>query len=144
MQRLIDAGADLDEQDRMGHTPLHVAAAESQTACVEMLLRQGADVNAACGPGQFEQTALHLAVSASSVACVQALLVGGASRSIPDQNGHDVLQLAVDEEARSAQRAEAEHRTGDYKVSVQGSVDLWKQSKEVLHLLRSRPHKSKH
>jgi len=30
VQRLIDAGADLDEQDRMGHTPLHVAAGSEE------------------------------------------------------------------------------------------------------------------
>ena len=30
MQRLIDAGWDLDEDDAMGHTPLHVAAGSEE------------------------------------------------------------------------------------------------------------------
>jgi ankyrin repeat protein len=30
MQRLIDAGWDLDEVDAMGHTPLHVAAGSEE------------------------------------------------------------------------------------------------------------------
>ena len=45
--RLIAAGADLQLASKDGSTPLHVAAEGGSQACTEMLLRAGAQLNAA-------------------------------------------------------------------------------------------------
>ena len=42
-QLLIDAGADVNLQDREGYTPMHMAAGYMQTSAMQQLLEAGAD-----------------------------------------------------------------------------------------------------
>lgn len=53
---LVRKGAEVNTQDRVGQTPLHVAAAKNATDCVKVLLPHLHNVNVAdC----FGRTALH-------------------------------------------------------------------------------------
>jgi len=69
---LIQAGADVNELDKDGLTPLVAAAWNGSTEMVSALLAAGADANAA------EGAALQSAALNGNLATVQALLEGGA------------------------------------------------------------------
>jgi ankyrin repeat protein len=87
VQLLLDRGADVDAQDRFGHTPLHLVSqdvdfprlgfdiAAIKTTCM-LLLDSGAGVNRRDGNGQ---TPLHLATMCGCCAIVQLLLGRGAA-----------------------------------------------------------------
>ena len=58
VRRLLSEGADVNDVDEQGHTPLMVASWNGNVEIVDMVLAAEANVNAACDTGQ---TALHLA-----------------------------------------------------------------------------------
>ena len=58
IQRLINAGAEIENTDRTGQTALHKAARTGSSGIVELLLKNGADINASNKEGT---TALHIA-----------------------------------------------------------------------------------
>ena len=78
VSRLIAAGEDLEERDRIG-TPLHHAAARGQAAVVALLLEAGADPNALT---RYGATALHRAAWRGDRASVERLLAAGADPGI--------------------------------------------------------------
>lgn len=45
LQRLLDAGADIDAADRAGFTALHFAAQQNALEALELLLRAGAEID---------------------------------------------------------------------------------------------------
>ncbi|KAF9529238.1 hypothetical protein CPB83DRAFT_852915 [Crepidotus variabilis] len=52
---LIEHGADLDARDRNGFTPLHFAVLASSTACADLLVKAGADVEVVNSLGKTAQ-----------------------------------------------------------------------------------------
>ena len=60
---LLEAGANIQESDKNGVTPLHHAVRFRSPAAVETLLRHGAAVNQACR--RSGSTALHRAVTST-------------------------------------------------------------------------------
>lgn len=46
MERLIEKGADVNSEDKLGQTPLHVAAIKAIESIVRFLLKKGANINA--------------------------------------------------------------------------------------------------
>jgi ankyrin repeat protein len=81
---LIEQGADVDEKDQFGNTPLHLALRYPDM--VRLLLDSGADVNARNAMGN---TPLHLAVTDERV--VEMLLDAGAQ--VNARNGLDKSPL---------------------------------------------------
>lgn len=65
--------------------PLHAAAMSGGAACVKLLLRAGASVNAADVVGD---TALHRACLFGKRDCIEALLNGGANWTTRNPRGH--------------------------------------------------------
>ena len=89
---LLQKGADVNQVDSDGFTPLHHAIARSNTALVELLLKHGADVHAVNKHGQ---TALHLAAARSKLQNVELLLKAGAKIETKDKYKHTPLHYAV-------------------------------------------------
>ncbi|MDE3000877.1 MAG: ankyrin repeat domain-containing protein [Gemmatimonadota bacterium] len=86
---LVDAGADVNAQDRDKKTPLHVASGEGQIAAISALIEAGADPNGL--PGQV--TPIYSAARNGHVAAIRVLVDAGADVNLPD-NGQAALRAA--------------------------------------------------
>lgn len=92
VSELIAAGADIDQQNEYGHTPLIIAANYGYEELATLLVSKGADVNI---QGQDGGTAL-LAAASNSQPLVELLLSHGADVDARMANGSGVFtQCAV-------------------------------------------------
>ncbi|WP_353281703.1 ankyrin repeat domain-containing protein [Wolbachia endosymbiont (group A) of Aleiodes leptofemur] len=73
---LLDRGANVDEKNNDGCTPLHIAAEFGHTEVVIALLDRGANVNE---KNNYEWTPLHIAARNSHTEVVTVLLDKGAN-----------------------------------------------------------------
>ncbi|KAJ9620580.1 palmitoyltransferase akr1 [Taxawa tesnikishii (nom. ined.)] len=78
---LHEAEIPVDVPDSQGHTSLMWAAYKGYPACVDVLLRWGADVHARDQQGF---TALHWALVKGAYGCIQKLVEYGADRALAD------------------------------------------------------------
>jgi len=85
----IAAGADLNEKDAYGSTPLMVAVTFGRTAVAQALIDAGADLLITNNDGG---TPLHAAAFLCRVDIVEALLQAGADRNVRDNFGNTPLQ----------------------------------------------------
>ena len=72
VQELLGSGAEVDHQDFIGRTPLHLAADRGQLAVAEVLLNEGADVNSV---DHKERTPLYCAAIRNHVDVCRHLIV---------------------------------------------------------------------
>lgn len=82
---------DLHARDARGDTPLHVMLTQGNEAAALLLIRHGADVNAA---GEMDETPLHVAARHSSAEALGALLRAGARVDIRSAFGQTPQALA--------------------------------------------------
>jgi ankyrin repeat protein len=97
VRMLIDAGADLNVQDKHGDTPLHVAARFGEIEIAQMLIYAKADLNVQAKNGR---TALHGAAELGRVEIVRMLIDAGARKDILDYKGRLPYDLADNEELK--------------------------------------------
>lgn len=88
---LLAAGADLDEAEGHGNTPLFIAISNHRTGNVKLLLAAGAKVDAA---NRYGDQPLHLAASAGQTKTVQMLLKAGAKPNAASPNGQPLADAA--------------------------------------------------
>ncbi|MHC4327794.1 MAG: ankyrin repeat domain-containing protein [Planctomycetota bacterium] len=91
VKSLVSGGADVNVKNRMGMTPLVVAAMNSRTAVCEFLVANGADLNAKDGRSQ---TALYFAVDRNNKELVELLVKKGADVNITTGRGENAFSLA--------------------------------------------------
>lgn len=86
LEMLLRFGADPDNRDRAGLTPLMKACRHPQGyAAAKMLISYGADVNAMTTERHDHRTVLHYAVLSGNVGIVNMLLSYGASVRFPPE-----------------------------------------------------------
>ncbi|KAF7196833.1 putative ankyrin repeat protein [Pseudocercospora fuligena] len=91
VQRLIDAGADVEAQDDYGERPRHFAACRGLTRAIEILHAAGADLEARRCDGW---TGLHLAVTCGTLEARQKFIVLGANVDARNNGGWTPLYYA--------------------------------------------------
>jgi len=92
VQTLIAKGANVNEMDETGMTPLMIAASEGRTAIAKTLIDAGADVKQASGEGT---TALMRAASANRVDVMALLVSKGADVNAKNNGGMTALMVAA-------------------------------------------------
>lgn len=114
---LLKAGAQPDQREDAGGTPLHAAAALGRLASVEELVAAGANLNASDRQGR---TALIVAVLNGHRNVVQQLLSAGADANRPGRDGFSPLYWAVYRRDRVAAEAliAAGARTGTLSIET--------------------------
>ncbi|KAL3461971.1 ankyrin repeat-containing domain protein [Aspergillus heterothallicus] len=89
---LLKAGLDIDEEDRLGRTPLFVATMNSSLDFMRELIRRGANPNRAA----HEQSMVWCAISRNYTAGLRVLLEAGADISSPSvRDGNSILHELV-------------------------------------------------
>ncbi|KUL92164.1 hypothetical protein ZTR_02447 [Talaromyces verruculosus] len=79
--------------DNRGRVALHLAIRNAQASTVELLVREGVDVNSA---DQNDRTALHYAASQGDNRLIQLLVKNGAHLEAVDKNGQTPFLTAAD------------------------------------------------
>eukprot|EP00050_Salpingoeca_kvevrii_P005977 m.286733 g.286733 ORF g.286733 m.286733 type:complete len:1330 (+) comp11636_c0_seq1:36-4025(+) len=95
VQCLIDAGADVNAQDRGGLIPLHNAASYGHNEVAEVLIDNGSEVNA---KDKWSFSPLHEAASKGRTQMCTLLLQHGADANSRNEDGKTPLQLATAED----------------------------------------------
>lgn len=90
--RLLDSGVSVAEQNRLGETPLYVAAEKGQVEMARALIARGADARARTPNGE---TVLHAASMIESAALTSALIEAGAEVNAVNNDGETALQWAA-------------------------------------------------
>jgi len=90
--RLVDAGIDLSANNKLGETPLYVAAEKGQLEMAKLLIAKGADAKARTPNGEG---VLHAAAMIESTALMSALIEAGADKNLANNDGETPLYWAA-------------------------------------------------
>ena len=90
--RLIDTGIDLSTNNKLGETPLYVAAEKGQLEMAKLLIAKGADAKARTRNGE---TVLHAASMIESTSLMTALIDAGAEINAANRDGETPLHWAA-------------------------------------------------
>ncbi|KAL8620271.1 hypothetical protein ACOMHN_064561 [Nucella lapillus] len=93
VQLLLESGANVSARDLHGRTALHHCVENTDTECVELLLKT--DPSLLSSADLEGLTPLHMAVIAGSVPLIRLLLKRGASLQCRDQEDHTVAHWAT-------------------------------------------------
>lgn len=91
--KLLAEGADVNEMNSFGATPLHVACNEGHEDVVRVLLKARA-IDLDRREAMEDRTALHLAAKHGQLHCVELLLAAGARSELVDRDGESALMKA--------------------------------------------------
>ncbi len=88
-------GADVNEKNKQGWTPLHFAAVRGQTECARVLIENGAEMNPRTGT---EKTPLHFAAERNFLELAKLLVANGANLGARDDEGWSPLHYAAEKD----------------------------------------------
>lgn len=98
VKMLLNSNPNLvNEKDKHGLTPLHLAAWEGHKDVAELLISKGANVNAKCKDGS---TPLHFAAMFGHKDIAALLISKGADVNIEDTFGYTPLHLAIEADSK--------------------------------------------
>ncbi|TID13882.1 hypothetical protein CANINC_004830 [Pichia inconspicua] len=92
VERLLDAGSDVNDADFAGITPLHEAALEGHLEIVELLIKHGANINVQSGQ-MDKDTPLIDAVSNLHYKVAKCLLQNGANPMIENSQNENAIVI---------------------------------------------------
>ena len=104
LAQLIKAGAPVQYRNKMGQTPLHIAAMWGRTMAVTQLIAAGANINAQNDPQLGESTPLHMSANGRGEAAKRAeaakkLVGAGADLRLGNVDGVLPVQMVSEEDA---------------------------------------------
>ncbi|MEM1009073.1 MAG: ankyrin repeat domain-containing protein, partial [Myxococcota bacterium] len=91
-KQLIEAGANIDQEDEIGRTPLLVAFGESAMEVVETLVEAGANVHSL---DTRQQSTLHWSACLGELEWCKKMLRAGVALNAQSVSGHTPLTLAL-------------------------------------------------
>ncbi|MBL6445148.1 ankyrin repeat domain-containing protein [Fulvivirga sp. 29W222] len=93
VKELIASGANINIlNEAVGEFPIHVAAEKGNVDILDVLIKNGADLDVLTKPGY---SAAHLAVFSNNYEALKLLLDNGANKNIKDPDGNTLLWSAV-------------------------------------------------
>eukprot|EP00912_Choanoflagellata_sp_UC4_P001032 UC4_evm3s638 len=98
LTRLIKAGASVNHRNKLGQTPLHIAAMWGRTLSVQLLIVAGANINVQNDAQLGRATPLHMAATGRGEAVKRAeaakkLVEAGANLKLENSGGYIPVQL---------------------------------------------------
>ena len=136
LRLLLEAGADIDNADFYGRTPLHLSAQCGHLDCLQLLLEAGAETDKADPNGN---AALHWAAWSGRLDCLRLLLQAGADKNKGDTMGRTPLHGAAECGHLDCLRLLLEAGADKDKVDTTGETPLHKAARvghpECLRLL---------
>jgi uncharacterized protein len=137
VEQALAAGIDVNTSDKLGQTPIVVAALAGQDEVASVLVQHGADVMARTDKGM---TALHAAAFVGDVAAINLLLSSGAK--VNDQDNFALispLHAAAEENHVSSVEALIKAGVDPSLVDVKGytasTLAGWKQNWDIVQVL---------
>ena len=117
LKLLIEKGAEVNIRDKIvGKTPLHKAARYGRVDLCQILVDNGADVNARTTAGT---TPLHWAAEEGYYKVVQFLLENGANVNSKNVNGDTPLSYALEREYEKLYKSEPDlYENADYDKTI--------------------------
>jgi len=91
---LIEAGADVNEKDEYGHSPLHLTARRGYLRVAKLLIEKGANLEAK--GGTWEETPLSLALRHGKLEMATFLIEKGANLEAKDTDKATPLHVAAE------------------------------------------------
>ncbi len=88
-------GADVNERNKQGWTPLHFATVRGKTECTKVLMDAGADLDPRTGT---EKTPLHFAADRGFLEIAKRLVENGADIGARDDEGWSPLHYAAEKD----------------------------------------------
>jgi ankyrin repeat protein len=95
VQMLIKAGANIDELDNSNRSALHYAAGSDFSACVKLLVTEGAKVSLISKGTLDDGSALHLAAAHNNIESMQYLVGAKADVNSVNANGATPIHFAT-------------------------------------------------
>ncbi|WP_432726564.1 ankyrin repeat domain-containing protein [Variovorax sp. W6] len=93
VKKMLACGANINLKTDEGWYPIHTAAYDGSAELIDLLAKQGADINA---KGDFQGwTPLHMAVEGRNLIGVRTLLALGARRDAKDASGKTAYETAT-------------------------------------------------
>lgn len=90
---LLQAGVDINEQNALGETALHLACVDQSKEMVSFLLQQGANINAV---NNRRMSALGMAIYTERLDLIELLIEAGADVNMATNKGVSALHLACE------------------------------------------------
>ncbi len=95
VEAIVHSGANIDERDQYGRTPLYIAALRGDQKLSEVLIGLGADVNKRDNGWQGKKTPLHVASEHGYTELAKVLIRHGADVNARDWAGDTPLHYAA-------------------------------------------------
>jgi ankyrin repeat protein len=92
-KELLQNGANVNQKEIMGCTPLHAACKMKHSNLIKIFLENGADINAL---NNMKQSPLHSCLAVGNIEDAELLLESGADLNITDVFGKTPLMCAMD------------------------------------------------
>lgn len=96
VRKYLDKDADVNCKDDKGWSPLHIASSNGNGDIVDLLVENGAMVDAKTDDAGDSDTALHLATTHGHMKVVESLLGHGAQIDEQNKHGRTALHIAAD------------------------------------------------
>ncbi|MDF7798942.1 ankyrin repeat domain-containing protein [Pontiellaceae bacterium B1224] len=114
-------GADVNEKNKQGWTPMHFAVVRGKTGCVEVLVAKGAKLDERTGT---LKTPLHLAADRGFLEIATLLVENGADLKAQDDEGWTPLHYAAEKDKVDVAAYLIEQGTEVNAVSKRGGTPL--------------------